>query len=196
MDKKELKELEKKLTDRQKIFCREYVIDWNATRAALKAGYSKKSVREIASKNLTKVDIQAYIDYIKDKYEEMCGITKMKQINEYAKIAYSSIAHHHNTWIELKEFETLTAEQKECIESIDSKTEIKHVYDHEKDSKEPIEVRYIKIKLYSKLAALERIDKLLGYNEAEKIDHTSKGEKISFTVLTKETADKLNNLDA
>jgi len=50
------------LTNKQKIFCDEYLISLNATQAAIKAGYSKKSARIIATENLTKPYIKAYID--------------------------------------------------------------------------------------------------------------------------------------
>lgn len=169
-----LEELKKKLTEKEKNFCHEYVVDWNGAKAARTAGYSEKSAKQIATENLSKLYIKQYIDFIKDDYEMLCGISKAKQIQEYYKIAYSNIAHLHNTWIELKDFESLTDEQKECIESIDTKTEVKQQYSSDSEKREPIEVKFIKIKLYSKLTALERIDKLMGYNEAEKLDHSSK----------------------
>lgn len=49
------------LTAKQKRFCDEYLIDLNATQAAIRAGYSKKSARQIADKNMSKVDIKNYI---------------------------------------------------------------------------------------------------------------------------------------
>ena len=50
-------EKDKPLTNKQRRFCEEYVIDWNGTRAAIAAGYSEKSAREQASQNLTKLNI-------------------------------------------------------------------------------------------------------------------------------------------
>ncbi len=50
-----------KLTKKQKRFCDEYLIDLNATQAAIKAGYSEKNARTIASENLTKPNIRNYI---------------------------------------------------------------------------------------------------------------------------------------
>ena len=50
-------ELEKELTEKQKIFCREYVIDWNASRAAREAGYSENTAGEIGHENLKKPQI-------------------------------------------------------------------------------------------------------------------------------------------
>lgn len=165
-------ELLKKLTEKEKNFCHEYVVDWNGARAARKAGYSEKSAKQIATENLSKPYLKQYIGLVKNDYELLCGISKTKQLNEYYKIAYSNIAHLHNTWIELKEFESLTDEQKECIESIESKTETKPQYNPDTGQKETVEVKFVKIKLYSKLTALERIDKLMGYNEADKLEHS------------------------
>lgn len=50
------------MTPRQKKFCDEYLISGNATDAAIKAGYSPKTAKVIASENLTKPDLKAYID--------------------------------------------------------------------------------------------------------------------------------------
>lgn len=53
------------LTDKQKIFCQEYIKDLNATQAAIRAGYSEETARSIASENLSKPDIKAEIDRLK-----------------------------------------------------------------------------------------------------------------------------------
>lgn len=53
--------LEKKLTDKQEVFCLEYIIDLNATQAAIRAGYSEKTAQRIGSENLSKPLIQARI---------------------------------------------------------------------------------------------------------------------------------------
>lgn len=53
---------EKKLTAKQKRFCDEYLIDLNATQAAIRAGYSEKTAKQIGQQNLTKVDIKKYIE--------------------------------------------------------------------------------------------------------------------------------------
>ncbi len=50
-----------KLTDKQEMFCREYIVDFNASKAAIRAGYSEKTAKEIASQNLTKLNIQERI---------------------------------------------------------------------------------------------------------------------------------------
>lgn len=49
------------MTEKQKRFCDEYLIDLNATQAAIRAGYSKKTAAVIANENLKKPNIQEYI---------------------------------------------------------------------------------------------------------------------------------------
>lgn len=60
----------KKLTIKQKKFADEYIISGNATQAAIKAGYSKKTARFTGAENLTKPNIKFYIDERMKKLEE------------------------------------------------------------------------------------------------------------------------------
>lgn len=50
------------LTDKQKRFCDEYLCDMNATQAAIRAGYSKRTAYRTGADNLKKLQIRAYID--------------------------------------------------------------------------------------------------------------------------------------
>lgn len=50
------------MTAKQQRFCDEYLIDMNATQAAVRAGYSKKTARVIGQENLTKPAIREYIE--------------------------------------------------------------------------------------------------------------------------------------
>ncbi len=50
------------MTQKQRRFIDEYIISGNATQAAIKAGYSKKTARKIGQENLTKPDIKAAIE--------------------------------------------------------------------------------------------------------------------------------------
>lgn len=47
---------------KQKKFCDEYLVDCNAAQAAIRAGYSPKTAKQIGQENLTKPDLRAYID--------------------------------------------------------------------------------------------------------------------------------------
>lgn len=153
-----------KLTEKQRIFCHEYVIDWNASRAARVAGYSENTCGEIGHENLKKPQIQAYIKHIQVDLAKLAGVSKLRNLQELSKIAYSSIAHLHNSWIKRKEFEELTEDQKAAIESIDTKVE--------RPTEFHGEIHYVKIKLFSKTTAIEMINKMMGYNDPEKHEIT------------------------
>ena len=58
-----------KLNARQKSFCEFYVASVNATDAAIKAGYSKRTAKSIGQRLLTFVDIKKYIDELMQKLE-------------------------------------------------------------------------------------------------------------------------------
>lgn len=163
------------LTEKQKIFCREYIFDWNATRAAKVAGYSEHTAHSIGHENLSKPEIQAYIEFIQKDLEKVTGISRMRVMKELEKIAFSSIAHLHNTWIERKEFDKLTEDQKAAIQEISTQTRM------EKNPIEggmPIQVDYVKVKLYDKMKAVDTINKMLGYNAPEKIENVNPGKQV------------------
>lgn len=77
-----------KLTKKQKMFCDEYLIDLNATQAAIRAGYSSESAKEIGSENLTKPNIRAYIDKEIAERSKRTGINQDRVIRELARIAF------------------------------------------------------------------------------------------------------------
>jgi phage terminase small subunit len=58
------------LTDKQEMFCREYLIDLNATQAAIRAGYSEKTANRTASENMSKPDIAQRIIELKSSRNE------------------------------------------------------------------------------------------------------------------------------
>jgi len=62
------------LTDKQEMFCREYLIDLNATQAAIRAGYSEKTANRIAAQLLSKLDIQNSIAQLKAQRNEQVNI--------------------------------------------------------------------------------------------------------------------------
>jgi phage terminase small subunit len=165
-------QLDEKLTDKELIICHEYIIDWNKARAARAAGYSEDSARQIAYAIFTKDYIKQYIDFIKNDLEIEAGVSKLRNLKELAKIAYSSIASLHDTWIKLMDFNELTEIQKAAIESTETKT-MKVGEDGE------INIEFVKIKLFPKLPAISEINKMMGYNEPDKVDHTTKGKSLN-----------------
>lgn len=155
------------LTEKNKVFCREYVYDWNATRS-YKVAYPDVKSDDVAaaasSRLLSNVKIKAYCDEIQKDLEKLCGISRAKILNEHLKLAYSSIAHLHNTWVKRKDFENLTEDQKSCIAEISTQIKVGRNV-----SGELVENEYIKIKLYDKQKALEAISKMLGYDAPVKM---------------------------
>jgi phage terminase small subunit len=90
--KKELTLTKKKdLTEKQFIFCMEYLTDFNATRAAIKAGYSKKTADSQGSRMLKNVKVKSFIDNQTTKRVEKLEVTKESVIKELAKIAFHDI---------------------------------------------------------------------------------------------------------
>lgn len=71
-----------KLTEKQKRFCDEYLIDLNATQAAIRAGYSKKTAFIIANENLKKPYIKGYIDERLKQLEDK-RIAKADEVLKY-----------------------------------------------------------------------------------------------------------------
>jgi phage terminase small subunit len=78
-----------KLTPKQARFIAEYLIDLNAAQAAIRAGYSAKTAKEIGCENLTKPHIQAEIAARQLNLSRQTGITQERVLNELAKIAFS-----------------------------------------------------------------------------------------------------------
>lgn len=78
-----------KLTEKQKRFCEEYLIDLNATQAAKRSGYSEKTAFSIGVENLKKPLIQEYLQELMKSRSEQTGITAEKVIDELQKIAFA-----------------------------------------------------------------------------------------------------------
>lgn len=74
--------MDKKLTPKQKAFADYYIELGNATEAAIRAGYNKKTARQIGSMNLTKVDIKQYIEERLEKIED-ARIAKGEEVLQY-----------------------------------------------------------------------------------------------------------------
>ncbi len=136
-----------KLTDKERKFCDEYVKDLNATQAAIRAGYSKNSARQLGTETLSKPAIR---NLIRDKQFAMkvkSTITAEMVIEGLAKIAFADIrgiATWSGTRFTLKSSDEITDEQALAISEI-SPTQFG-----------------LKVKLNDRVAALEKLGKHLG----------------------------------
>lgn len=76
-----------KLTNKQKRFCEEYLIDLNATQAAVRAGYSEKTADRIANQNLKKLEVQQYLQKLMQDRSERTKISADDVVRELERIA-------------------------------------------------------------------------------------------------------------
>jgi phage terminase small subunit len=163
---KEGNEIGAELNAKQKEFCRQYCFDWNGTKAYLRTypDATPQSAQAASSRLLLNVIIKEQIEYWKANVEEACGISKQMIIDEHRKLAFSSIAHLHNTWIERRDFEKLSNDEKACIEEIATQT--KQIFD--KNIGSPVEIEFVKVRLYNKQESLKELAKILGHHATEK----------------------------
>lgn len=77
-----------KLTKKQKLFIDEYLIDLNATQAAIRAGYSVDTAAAIGCENLTKPNIQQAIAKAMAERSRRTGVNADRVVAELAKIAF------------------------------------------------------------------------------------------------------------
>lgn len=109
------------MTNAQKRFCDEYLIDFNASRAykaAYKSCKSDLTARTNASKLLTKTNIQKYISEKQKEIEEKTEITQKKIIQELAKIALFNIKDIYNENGTLKKVTELDDDTAKAISGV------------------------------------------------------------------------------
>lgn len=80
------------LTEKQKRFVAEYLIDLNATQAAIRAGYSPKTAKSVGSENLTKPDIAAAIAKFQQKVAKKAEISIQSLADELEEARAIAIA--------------------------------------------------------------------------------------------------------
>lgn len=81
-----------KLTSRQRIFCLEYMVDFSATQAAIRAGYSKRSAASIGEENLRKPEIRTFLSKAMKEREKRTKVSADRVIKELSDIAFASLS--------------------------------------------------------------------------------------------------------
>lgn len=148
------------LNDKQEKFCREFVVNFNATEAAINAGYSKKTATVQGSQLLTLLKVQEFIKSLQKKVADKLEITAERVVEEYAKIGFSNIADLMKEGMTFEDIKNLDPKISATIESV-SVTET-----FDKQGNRSINT---KIKLHSKPAALDALGKHTGiYKEDNK----------------------------
>ena len=96
-----------KLTAKQRTFIQEYLIDLNATQAAIRAGYSKKTAQQVGSQNLSKLVIQTSIQKAMKQRSERTGITAVKVLDAIAEIGFADFSEDIRVSDKLKALELM-----------------------------------------------------------------------------------------
>ncbi len=161
---------EKKLTDKQRRFCEEYIIDLNATQAAIRAGYSEQTAYSIGHENLSKPEIQDFIREVQKDLSERTKITQEMILMELAKIGFSDIKNYFESDQKQKEITHLDNRLTAAVSQI-------KVTETEWEGGRKVVKEF---RLHDKISALEKIGKHLGFFEK---DNKQKGEAIPPPVI-------------
>ena len=109
------------LSPKQAAFVAEYLIDLNATQAAIRAGYSEKSAARISVELLNKTQVRKAIEKAQAKRTERTEITADRVVTELAKIAFADprdLMEWGPNGVMLKDSSTLTEEQAASVAEV------------------------------------------------------------------------------
>lgn len=140
------------MTPKQEQFCLEYMIDFNATQAAIRAGYSKKTGFRIGAENMQKPAIVAKIAELRAELQHRTQVTADRVIEELARIGFARIdqvVKCTGRAVTIKNFSKLPPEVLAAVESV-QKT---------KDG--------IKVRFHNKEGALEQLGRHFGIFEKD-----------------------------
>lgn len=162
----------KKLTPRQHLFVHEYLVDLNATRAASRAGYSRKTAPEQGARLLKNVKVAAVISRAQKKREKRLEITADEWVRELWIVGRSDLKNYitidkDTGAIKAKGFEDMPEGTSRALEAIEENRTIRE----SADGKESNVVNdKVKFKMHCKIPALELIGKHLGFFKDPKLE--------------------------
>ena len=144
------------LTDKQQRFAREFIVDLNATQAAIRAGYSEKTARSQGQRLLTKADVQTAIAALKATRAKKVELKADRVLQEIMHCAFSDLREVLQVVdgvVSVRDLESLPESTTRAIESITQVTT--------EDNKDVTKVR-LTVKMAPKLAALKLLCDHLG----------------------------------
>lgn len=171
------------MTDKETRFVDEYLIDLNATQAAIRAGYSENAARQIGSETLSKPYIQEAIQAKQKVISERNEVTIDSLISELKSMAFVNTGDFFNEGWEAKDVTELTEAQKRAIQSV-KKTKVRFGGEGESE-RETFEFR-----LHSKLDAIEKLAKHIGFYEKD----NSQTRAFNVIVNSADEAEKLRKI--
>lgn len=145
------------MNQKQKAFATEYVTDYNATQAAIRAGYSERSAYSQAHELLKKPEIKEAIKELEEAASERTAITKDMVLKELARVAFVDPRKLFDEEGRPKDIRFLDADTAAALSSVD----IYEEFDYNGDEKE-LSGYTKKYKWSDKLRALEMLGKHLG----------------------------------
>lgn len=155
------------LTPKQKRFVDEYLIDLNATQAAVRAGYSKKTAHVIGAENLIKPNVQACLSERMKAREQRTEITQDRVLAEYAKLAFLDPRRFYDESGALKPVHLLDADVAAALVGVDV------VDSFDSESRSTITTK--KIKFVDKKGALDSCARHLGmFKDKSEVTMTTK----------------------
>lgn len=147
------------LSEKQKMFCHEYIVDLNATQAAIRAGYSKKTANEQGSRLLANVKVQQYVYKINQERIKRVEIDADFVLKEHHNLANTDIADlfskEDGTLLNIHDVPVTI---RKAIQSFE--VEETHIHDSETGEVEKT-TKLAKIKLWSKDKNLENLGRHL-----------------------------------
>ncbi len=145
------------MTPKQQVFVNEYLIDLNATQAAIRAGYSEKTAKAIGQENLTKPAIAAAIADAQQERGDRVALTADRVLLEIGRLATSDLRRAFNADGGLRSPTTWDDDTAAAISSV------KVVTRRAPGGGEDAEVEYVtEVKLWDKNSALDKAGKHLG----------------------------------
>ncbi|MDD2857778.1 MAG: terminase small subunit [Candidatus Nanopelagicales bacterium] len=145
-----------KLTPRQELFCREYLVDLNATQAATRAGYSAKTALQQGPRLLGNVGVSARIEQLKAKRATKLEITADRVLLEMSRIALSDTRKLFDDAGRLRPVSEWDDDMAAAVAGVDVAEET------EKRSGRHITTYTKKVKLWDKINALVKLGQHLG----------------------------------
>lgn len=182
------------LTLKQEKFVNRYLECGNASEA-YRYAYDCSRMSDVvvynkASLMLSKGEIRVRLEYLRAHLAEASGISALRIIREHEKIAFSDATRVRDGWMSLKDFESLTPEERACIKSVETKTR-KMVG----ENGETIIDEQVKIATYDKQKSLDSITAMLGYNAPQKIEgEIDTGMPLSIEII--DSRDKVQDEDS
>lgn len=140
------------MTPKQTRFIAEYLIDLNATQAAIRAGYSKKTASRAASDLLSNPTISARVATLKSAQLETADLSATRVLEELRRLALVDIRGFYDVNGNLKPMHKLTAEQGAALAGVETMKRNVEAGDGVMDTVH-------KIKLWDKTRALEMLAK-------------------------------------